>query len=425
MSAQKQPVIRLQNVSKRFAFTPDSPQSILESVISIFSRRRAKAQDLWAVNDISFDVLRGQAMGIVGRNGSGKSTLLKLIARILQPTRGEIMVRGRVSALLELGAGFHPDLTGRENIFLNASVLGLNQDEAEKMYGDIVAFSELGDFINMPVKHYSSGMYMRLGFSVAIHVRPDILIIDEILAVGDQTFQAKCVDRILDMKRAGVTILFISHNTATLSVLCSDLVWLDEGRVRMVGPTEKVLEQYRNHIFQRAGEQLSFENDQGSFRRWGTREIEITAVRFLDATGRETTLFHTGEKMTIEVQYIAHQPVFEPEFGLAIYRQDGLHVNGPNTRTGGLRLGRVEGAGRLHYVVDSLPLLPSSYRLTVAVHDSLRPVAYDFHEEAYAFRVIEGGTLETEGLIALPATWEWQTNPAVPAQPLTAAVEPA
>jgi lipopolysaccharide transport system ATP-binding protein len=408
MSMQKQPVIRLQNVSKRFAFRPDSPQSVLETVISAFSRRRSKTQDLWAVHDVSFDVMSGQAIGIVGRNGSGKSTLLKLIARILQPTQGEIMVRGRVSALLELGAGFHPDLTGRENIFLNASVLGLTKEETEEMYADIVEFSELGDFINMPVKHYSSGMYMRLGFSVAIHVRPDILIVDEILAVGDQTFQAKCVDRILDMKRAGVTILFISHNTTILSVLCTDLVWLDHGRVKMVGPTEQVLDHYRDHIFRRVGDQLAYQNKLGSFRRWGTGEIEISAVTFFDVNGQPATLFRTGDPMIVEIQYDAHKPVLEPEFGLAIFRQDGLHINGPNTRTGGLRMGTVEGLGIVRYTIDSLPLLPASYHMTVAVHDSLRPVAYDFHEEAYSFRVVEGGTAETEGAIALNATWDWQ-----------------
>jgi ABC-type polysaccharide/polyol phosphate transport system ATPase subunit len=412
MSAQKQPVIRLRNVSKRFSFTPDSPQSVLETIISVFSRRQAKKQELWAVQDVSFDILPGQAIGIIGRNGSGKSTLLKLIARIIQPTRGEIVVRGRVSALLELGAGFHPDLTGRENIFLNASVLGLTQEETEKLYSEIVAFSELGDFINMPVKHYSSGMYMRLGFSVAIHVRPDILIVDEILAVGDQTFQAKCVDRILDMKQAGVTIVFISHNTATLSILCSDLIWLDQGQVRLTGPTEQVLEQYRETIFRQVGEQISYQNDLGNFKRWGSREVEINTVRVLDGVGRETTIFKTGEPMVVEMHYTAHKPVLEPEFGLAIYRQDGLHVNGPNTRAGGLHMGRIEGPGMVTYRIESLPLLPASYRLTVAVHDSLRPVAYDYHEQAYTFRVLEGGTKESDGIVAFPANWFWHPQPA-------------
>ena len=411
MSTQSQPAIRLQKVSKRFAFTPDTPQSVLESLISVVSRRRTKSQDLWAVRDVTFDIEPGRCVGIIGRNGSGKSSLLKLIARIIQPTAGQIEVRGRVSALLELGAGFHQDLTGRENIYLNASVLGLNREQTEGLFDEIVAFSELGRFIDMPVKHYSSGMYMRLGFSVAIHVRPDILIVDEILAVGDQTFQAKCMDRIMEMKRAGVTILFISHDLSTIGNLCSDVIWLDRGRVRQVGPAEQVLAQYRDHLFQRVGEQLNLENDAGGFRRWGSRLIEITGVRLLDDDGRETTIFHTGDSLRVEIAYVAHEPVTEPEFGLALYRHDGLHIAGPNTRVGGLEMGVVEGSGVVCYVIDQLPFLPGRYQLSAAIHDSIRPHAYDFHEEAYAFRIVEGGTREKEGLLALAATWEWYSLP--------------
>jgi ABC-type polysaccharide/polyol phosphate transport system ATPase subunit len=411
MSKQSQPAIRLEKVSKRFAFTPDTPQSVLETLIAFTTRRRPKSQGLWAVHDVSFEVHEGQCVGIIGRNGSGKSTLLKLIARILQPTSGEIMVRGRVSALLELGAGFHPDLTGRENIFLNASVLGLTHEETERLYDDIVAFSELDQFIDMPVKHYSSGMYMRLGFSVAIHVLPDILIVDEILAVGDQSFQTKCIDRIMELKRAGVTILFISHDVGTIADLCSEVIWMDDGRVRLAGPSERVLAEYRDHINARVGGQLTIENDQRGFRRWGTRQIEITGVRLLDGRGEEITLVQTGDPLCIEIAYLAHEPIHEPEFGLALYRSDGLHVNGPNTRTGGLELGVVEGAGIVRYFIDRLPLLPGRYQITAAIHDSCKPVAYDFHEEAYAFRVIEGHSPEKEGLIALDATWEWYSLP--------------
>ncbi len=411
MTTQSQPAIRLQKVSKRFAFTPDTPQSVLESLISVVSRRRAKAQDLWAVRDVSFEVQPGQCVGIIGRNGSGKSSLLKLIARIIQPTGGQIEVRGRVSALLELGAGFHQDLTGRENIYLNASVLGLSRQETAALFDDIVAFSELGRFIDMPVKHYSSGMYMRLGFSVAIHVRPDILIVDEILAVGDQSFQTKCIDRIVDMKREGVTILFISHDLSTIGNLCSDVVWLESGRVHQIGPTDHVLAEYRDHLFQRVGQQLNIENEAGGYRRWGTRQIEITGVRLLNEAGEETTIFHTGDSLRVDVAYTAHEPIVEPEFGLALYRHDGLHLNGPNTRTGGLEMGIVEGSGVVSYTIERLPFLPGRYQLTAAVHDSERPLAYDFHEEAYAFRVVEGGTREKDGLLALAARWEWYSLP--------------
>ncbi len=411
MSKQSQPAIRLEKVSKRFAFTPDTPQSVLETLIAFATRRRPKSQGLWAVRDVSFEVREGQCVGIIGRNGSGKSTLLKLIARILQPTNGEIMVRGRISALLELGAGFHQDLTGRENIFLNASVLGLTREETEKLYDDIVAFSELEPFIDMPVKHYSSGMYMRLGFSVAIHVLPDILIVDEILAVGDQSFQTKCIDRIMELKRGGVTILFISHDADTIGDLCSEVVWMEDGRVRLAGPTERVLAEYRDHINARVGGQLAVENDERGFRRWGTRQIEITGVRLLDGDGEEATLFQTGDPLCVELAYVAHEPIREPEFGLALYRSDGLHINGPNTRTGGLELGVVEGMGVVRYHIDRLPFLPGRYQITAAIHDSFAPIAYDFHEEAYAFRVIEGDSPEKEGLMALDATWQWYARP--------------
>ncbi len=407
---QSQPAVRLQNVSKRFAFTPDTPQSVLETAIAVFSRRRQASEDLWAVRDVTFDILPGQCVGIIGRNGSGKSTLLKLIARIIQPTSGMIMVNGRVSALLELGAGFHPDLTGRENIFLNASVLGLTRRDTEALYNEIVDFSELGDYINMPVKHYSSGMYMRLGFSVAIHVQPDILIVDEILAVGDQSFQTKCLDRITEMKRAGVTILFISHELTNMANLCNDVVWMDHGNVRMVGPTDHILAHYRDHMFKRTGEQISRENDFGGFRRWGTMQIEITDVRLMNERGEETTIFCTGDALEVEIDYIAHEPVVEPEFGLAIHRHDGTHITGPNNRTGGLKLGTVEGPGSVRYSIHKLPLLPGRYNFTVAVHDSDSPIAYDYHEEAYSFRVVEGGTQESEGLVVLEADWTRSTT---------------
>lgn len=413
MSTQSQPAIRLRNVSKRFAFTPDMPQSVLESAIAAVSRRnRPATQDLWAVRDVSLDILPGQCLGIIGRNGSGKSTLLKIIARIIQPTSGEITVRGRVSALLELGTGFHPDLTGRENIYLNASVLGLTRDETGVMFDDIVEFSELGEFIDMPVKHYSSGMYMRLGFSVAIHVRPDILIVDEILAVGDQSFQTKCIDRITEMKRSGTTIIFISHDLHNVAHLCSDIVWMEHGAVRMAGPTEHILAQYRDHMFNNSARQMVAENDLGGFRRWGTLQIEIIDVRLLNEAGEESTLFRTGDALTVEMEYIAHDPIEEPEFGLALLRHDGVHITGPNTHSSGLKLGVVNGPGVVRYAIRNLPLLPGRYHVTAAVHDSVEPIAYDYHEEAYSFRVVERGAPEAEGLLLLDA--DWQITPGQP-----------
>ncbi len=410
MDDTTQPVIQFTNVSKRFTFTRETPQSVLETVIQIFDRRKRNAPtgDLWAVKDLSFEVLPGQSMGIIGRNGSGKSTVLKMMARVLRPTAGQVMVRGRVSALLELGAGFHPDLTGRENIALNASVLGLTQEDVEKHFESIVEFSELGDFIDMPVKHYSSGMYMRLGFSVAIHVDPDVLIVDEILAVGDQAFQAKCIDRILDLKRQGVTIVFISHDLKLIRRLCSHVIWLENGRVRSMGPTEEVAMEYQDYSEDTLGQQLLLENEHGSFKRWGNQEIELTAVRFLNSAGAPASVFRLGEPLTVEMHYIAHKPVNNPEFGLAFFRKDGVHMSGPNSRLGGLETGEVDGPGVIRYRVDQLPFAPARYQVTAAIHDSRISVTYDYHEMAYGFRVARGDGEEMHGLLDVPATWEWQ-----------------
>ena len=402
------PVICFEKVSKRFVFTQDTPQSVLETFISFFSRPRAgRERDLWAVQDVSFDVMLGQCLGIVGRNGGGKSTILKLVARILRPSSGRVVVRGRVSALLELGAGFHPDLTGRENIFLNAAVLGLSEAEIKACYDDIVAFSEMGDFINMPVKHYSSGMYMRLGFSVAIHVKPDVLIVDEILAVGDQPFQTKCIDQIMEMKRQGTTIILVSHNLAMIRALCSHLLWIEHGELQSAGPVNEVVAQYMEYTYEQEGRRFRSANGFHAFERWGSGDLEITAVRFLDEDESAQEVFKTGSPMIIEIGYVAHKPVLEPEFGLAIYRQDGVHVNGPNSRLAGVEVGTVHGPGVVRYCIDRLPLLPARYRVTAAVHDSRLFHAYDYHKEAYSFRVVGGGSKETNGLVEIPATWEW------------------
>ncbi|HIE56242.1 MAG TPA: ABC transporter ATP-binding protein [Chromatiaceae bacterium] len=407
--SEQTPVISFQNVSKRFTFTKDKPSSVLEIFTSAFSRRsRFKTEDdnLWAVKDVSFDVLPGQAFGIVGRNGSGKSTVLKLVTRILKPTDGRIIVNGRVSALLELGAGFHQDLTGRENVYLNASLLGLSRAETDARFDDILAFSELDEFIDMPVKHYSSGMYMRLGFSVAINMDPDILIVDEILAVGDQPFQTKCIDAILDMKRRGVTIVFVSHDIRLMRQLCTHMLWLDKGVTQAQGTVEDVAQRYIEYSNMREGQQLL----SPEFERWGTGEIEITGVTLLNTAGEPEKTYKTGESMTIEMRYFAHKPIPNPEFGLAIFRQDGVHINGPNTRLAGVDLGVVDGPGVVRYEIEKLPLLPSRYSLTVAVHDGRFPHCYDYHKEAYNFRIIPGGTTEQDGLFVLPAQWAWETS---------------
>jgi lipopolysaccharide transport system ATP-binding protein len=404
------PIIRFENVSKRFIFTSETPQSVLEMIITFFSyRRRAQRnQDLWAVRDVNFEVLPGEVLGIVGRNGSGKSTLLKLIARILRPNSGRIMINGRISPLLELGAGFHADLTGRENIFLNASVLGLSKKEIQDRYKDIVDFSELGDFINMPVKHYSSGMFMRLGFSVAIHMEPDILIVDEILAVGDQQFQAKCIDRILAMIKKRATIIIVSHDLSLIRKLCTKLIWLDKGMLLAVGPTMEVAQQYMAHTFGTANKPLSSQSVSQNVQRTGSGDAEITAVRFLNECGEEQDTFKTGDSMIIEISYLTHKPIDDPEFGLSIFRKDGVHVASPSNLISGLHTGLLEGGGKIRYRIERLPLLPADYQLTAGIHDGITNFQYDNLERAFSFRIIPGGTKELYGLVELPSQWEWE-----------------
>lgn len=403
-------IIRFENVSKRFDFSRENSSGVMQTVFSGF-RRNKEDQDahLWAVNDVSFDIMPGQCVGIVGRNGSGKSTALKLAARILRPTDGRIVTRGRLSALLELGAGFHDDLSGRENIYLNGSLFGLERDYIDKMFDDIVAFSELGEFIEMPVKHYSSGMYMRLGFSVAIHVDPDILIVDEILAVGDRAFQMKCIERIKDLKEKGVTIVFVSHNLDMVRRLCTHLIWLEKGHLKAIGPIDEVAELYA--AYSHSGDvpkHIWAEKDE--FERHGSGEIEITAVRLLNDDGDVQFSYKTGDALTIEMDYLAHVPIKDPEFGIAIARQDGLVMTSPNNLLAKVETGVVSGSGTIRYHIPDLPFLAAHYLVTVAIHDSQLSFAYDYHKSAYPFRVSVGGTDEFQGLVYVPAVWEWLPN---------------
>jgi lipopolysaccharide transport system ATP-binding protein len=404
-------LVKLEHLSKRFEAVSEAPHSLLELLVSRLSPgnqrplSRAKKQPFWVVQDLNLEVLAGECLGVLGQNGSGKSTLLKLIARIIRPTSGRIMVNGHVSALLELGAGFHNDLTGRENIYLNGSLLGLDRQTIESHFDSIVAFSELAAFIDMPVKFYSSGMYMRLAFSIAVHVRPQILIVDEILAVGDQAFQEKCINHIYDMKRRGVTIILVSHSLDLMRKLCTRLVWMHNGTIRAGGEPEAVIQQYLMYLHEHGRQGLA--QSKKEFDRLGNGDIEITGVRLLDERQQEQAVFMTGQPLTVEIGFIAHKPVEEPEFGLAIFRQDGVQINGPNTQFAGVRMDKVEGKGKVCYQIERLPLLPATYLLSVAVHDSRYPLTYDHHDKAYEFQVGSGGTREIHGIVEIQASWCW------------------
>lgn len=402
-------VVCFENVSKRFTLYHNRPRTLRELTLSLLGQGDSFAwrEDLWALKEVSFEVEQGETLGIIGPNGAGKSTILKLITRILEPTSGWITVNGRVSALLELGAGFHPDLTGRENIYLNGSILGFSKKEMDRKFEDIVAFSEMKRFIDMPVKHYSSGMYMRLSFAIAINLEPDILLIDEVLAVGDQSFQRKCLDKIQEFKSRGTTIVFVSHNLDMVRNLCKKAIWLNEGIVESIGPADQVIEHYLSSFA--VSQNVVSETKQGQEERTEIergREVEITDVCFLDEEGNERSTFETGGRMTARIKYRAFTEVEDPVFGVAIYRDDGVRINGPNTRLSNCNLGRICGEGAVDYIVENLPLLAGVYRFTAAIFDRTGLIPYDYHDQRYTFAVQQRTVREVFGVCYIPCRWE-------------------
>jgi lipopolysaccharide transport system ATP-binding protein len=404
-------IIEFENVSKKFTIHRGGADTIQERFAGLL-RRRAHGEEFWALRDISFSVGKGQSLGLVGHNGAGKSTALKLMTRILEPTSGRVAMNGRVAALLELGSGFHPDLSGRENVFLNGSLLGFSRREMQARLPEIVDFAEIGDFIDMEVKHYSSGMYTRLAFAVATAVDPEILITDEVLAVGDESFQRKCMDRIFRFRQLGKTIIFVSHALETVRTLCDQAVWLDHGQARVVGPAGKVIDAYLADVNRREQERIAEQlgpADGTDTRRHGTREIEIARVELLDQGGRAQSVFQTYAPLTVRMHYVAHQSISGPVFGVALHHESGFWINGPNTRFDNVDLPELDGQGYIDYHIPSLPLLAGRYQISVAVVDRTMLHTYDHHNNMYRLVVQSSGLNERYGAIAIPAEWTWRS----------------
>jgi lipopolysaccharide transport system ATP-binding protein len=398
--------IRLENISVRYRVPHERYATLKEHTIR-WLQRRVQYDDFWALRDVNVTLRRGEVVGIIGSNGAGKSTLLKVIGRVLRPTRGRVMICGRVAPLLEFGAGFHPELTGRENVFLNGAILGFSHAQMQAKFDQIVDFSELRDFIDAPLRTYSSGMIARLGFAVATDVEPDILIVDEVLSVGDAAFQQKSAERMQGFRATGATILLVSHNLALVESMCDRAVWLDHGRIIAEGTATSVVHQYRERDQAVEAARLA-EQTIAHQSRWGNRQIEIVRVRLLDEQGEEQTIFKTGEILVLEMDYQAHTPVAAPIFGMAIHRQDGVHITGPNTAFAGKELPVLEGEGTVTYSIPYLPLLAGLYAMTVAVVNHDDTETFDYHDRVYSFRVVnpEGGVRERYGIMTLQGEWK-------------------
>jgi len=407
--------VALEGVSKKFTLHHDRPRSFQEVFLSTLrGDRKNSREEFWALRDISFEIAQGESLGVIGPNGAGKSTLLKLVSRIIEPTSGRVQVDGRVGALLELGAGFHPDLTGRENIYLNGSILGLGRAQIRQKLDAIIAFAELERFIDVPVRHYSSGMYVRLGFSVAVHTDPEILLVDEVLAVGDHNFQHKCIDRIAEMQQRGVTICYVSHDLGTVQRLCSRAVWLQDGLVRAAGDVADTIASYLRHMSSQEESRTAMARssdvdlDPAAQHRWGTGEVRILSVSLLDGDGVDRNVFRVGETWVARIHYRTTTRIEKPVFGLAIHRHDGTHVCGPNTASSRLDIPSINGEGDVFYRIDSLPLLEGTYWVSVAVHNQADTAMYDYHDRLYAFRVRQVEKGERYGLVTMRGNWEWQ-----------------
>jgi ABC-2 type transport system ATP-binding protein/lipopolysaccharide transport system ATP-binding protein len=370
-----------------------------------------------ALDNVSFQVEKGTTFGVIGENGSGKSTLLKVITGIAKPTSGSVSVDGKVSALIELGAGFHPEISGRENIFINGIMLGLSKKEITEKFDDIVRFAELEEFIDAPVKTYSSGMHMRLGFSVAINVNPDILLIDEVLAVGDASFVPKCLDRIDDFRRRKKTILFVSHDLSTVEKICDRVVWLKHGKIQTMGEPKRVVDAYLQDVaekqeeeFERRQQEVEVEESFAEERRenrWGKREIEIKKVRLKDLDGTEKHVYSPDEGMIIEMDVMAYSRIEDFVFGIGIYNPKGISCYGTNTHLEEFIPQIIEGEGRVSFRIERLGLINGTYYLDVAAHKK-DGYPYDYHRNLYSFMI--SSTKKDVGILRPEHSWEFSSR---------------
>lgn len=390
-------VLQVSNLTKSFRIHHEKTNSLKGLIVA---KGKNRYDEFTALSDVSFSVGEGEVFGVIGHNGSGKSTLLKCMAGILVPNSGSVAVHRRMSALLELGAGFHPELSGRENVFLNAAILGMGRKDIAGRFDDIVEFSGLENFIDSPVKTYSSGMYVRLAFAVAINVDPELLIIDEILAVGDVTFQQRCMEKFVDFRNQGRTIVLVTHSMSSVRDMCDRAVWLDHGKLVGEGDPSELVEAYTEQM-------LGTRTDRGdgSTRR-GSGEIQITQVEMLVGENpAPVKRFRTGDKVTVRLHYRADKPVSRAIFGVQIDALGGQCITSPCARDVGLVPERVVGEGFVDLVVSDIALMPGTFDLHTSVTDFNRQHIYDYVHLALRFDVLSGKLFETGSVVTLRPTW--------------------
>ncbi|MGO1316381.1 MAG: ABC transporter ATP-binding protein [Cellulomonadaceae bacterium] len=389
--------ISVRDVSKSFRMYTNRSQSLKSLFVD---RRKSRHEDFWALRDVSLEIPEGKTFGLLGNNGSGKSTLLKCIARILTPNTGSIVSRGRMAAMLEVGSGFHPELTGRENVYLNGSILGMNRHEVDRKFSDIVDFAGIGEFIDQPVKNYSSGMYVRLGFSVSIHVEPDILLVDEILAVGDAEFQERCMAKFSEFRREGRTVVVVSHGLEQMRSFCDEAAWLSHGRLMGTGPVAEVIENYSEaaHLAKPV---------EGGGSRIGSGEAQITAIEWLHEDGRDARICRTSEAIRIRLHYSASQRIERPVFGVSVQTLDDRLVWGHLSHDAGFIPESIEpGEGTLDVVIPHLPLRPETYTLSTSLQGPGTSHLFDAYQRGLTFTVVPTGRAESGGLVVFGSHFE-------------------
>jgi len=432
--------IVVEGVSKQFRLQADRPTSVKE----FFTRtgRDKSETHFWALRDVSIEIPEGSMYALIGHNGCGKSTLLRCIAGIYRPDEGKVTVSGRISTLLELGAGFHPDLSGRENVYLNATILGMTKKEIDAAFDEIVDFAgdKIGQFIDSPVKVYSTGMYVRLGFSVAVHVRPEILIIDEVIAVGDEQFQRQCFDHLYKLRKEGTTIVVVTHGMATVQNMCDKAAWLDHGVLQDEGDAPGIALGYLRRVNQAEADKRDLENAEAAAaeaaagpelvdldlvdgeapaapvvrkrprittlgEHWGGGEVTITSVDLLDEHDEVLTVVGERAPLRIRIGYRSDGVYHEPNFGIAIHNESGLHVTGTSTRLSQRSPATVSGEGFVEYITERLPLLAGNYEISIAIEDQYSQHTFDRYDRGWELRVRHDGEQAVQGLVDIGGDW--------------------